>query len=246
MCCDSCRPARRTRPARVERVGVEAPLEHALCGVGQQHQAARSGAVDQLLELGEPRRAEVLRLVDDDDVEARGDGRPVAVQVADGDGVPPRRVGIGRHLQQRHAFQAPSHRVERPDRESVVRWQPLDEVGAERVVVAGEQDRAPPSDGTARPRRCEACLAAPSTARSRARGGWRPAAPVPAPAARIGRPCVAEPAAPWRLRPNRAQRSVGAPARRRRPGRVRCPGRPTAGTSDDRSCRLDRRRTSWS
>ena len=131
-------------PGLVERVGIEATLEHALGGVGQQHQPTRPAPVEQLLELGQPRRAEVLRLVDDDDVEAVGDRRPVAVQVSDGDGVPPRAVGVVRHVERRHAVERPGHAVERADGEQVVGRQPVDEDGAERVVVAGQQDAFAP------------------------------------------------------------------------------------------------------
>ena len=115
-------------PRLVERRRVEATLEHALGGVGQQHQATevrggRCSCSSWASHAGLKSCASSTMTTS----KRVGDRRPVAVQVTDGDGVPPLAVGVVGHVEWRHAVERPGDAVERPDGEPVVGRQPVDE-----------------------------------------------------------------------------------------------------------------------
>ena len=198
----------------------------------------------QVLELGQPRRAEVLGLVDDDHVEAVADLRPVAVEVPDGDRVPPRAIGTERHLELRHPVERARHREERADDQVGARCHPIDQHVAERVVVAGEQHPLAPGERTPgpghAPRRVLPLPAPPvtstrrftssgSNARTWCSQSWSircAGAPCPSPVVEV----------------ERRSRAAAHARPPRRPPR-RCPARPSACTSAGRRHRPGRRRT---
>jgi len=142
------------RPAVVRARRCEAAGEQALGLVGEQHHAPL--VVEELGELRQPGRAEVLGLVDDHDVEALGHARPMAQEMTDGDEVPPLGVGVVGSIERCHPVESESDVEERTDGELLARFEPSTQVFGEGVVVAGEQDAFAAPDGALGPRCREA------------------------------------------------------------------------------------------
>ena len=138
--------------------GREAALVDRLAEVGEQHHAAGAVVGEELLEQGEPGEAEVLGFVDDDRVEAVGDLRPVADEVAGHHRVPPGAVGVVGHVEWRHAVDDAGDAVEVADGDVEVGEAGGGDVG-ERFVEAGEQHPFAAGCGTPGPREGEAGLA---------------------------------------------------------------------------------------